>query len=564
MNTALRLVPQTPPAARCEPSAWDRLPQRKRAVAIDRKRLLDAVLEHIKPGVTLNGAIDFVLSHIEVGHAPSSILDVARRLARGDNAAPNRATLYRWANNFLADGMIGLAPGHKGRERAVHGWESRAIRLFQQPQQPDYATVAYWLREEGWADATEDRVRRYLKSLPETEGKQCPARMGRHYYKQNLGPYISRDESVLPVGFVYQGDGHNCDVYVAHPRTGKPWRPEFTPWFDVRSHYLVGWYLSDRESGLTTLFSLSHALVHHDHVPAMIHVDPGSGFKNRMMTGEVIGYLDRLSIDFMAALPGNAKGKGLVEGFFNIFEERLGKRFATYCGHDRSDDYLRHLSKKVERGIITLPTMDQYFAEIARYVDGYNLNKQDRLGCAPADLWQQLQRVQVVIGRDALIRPREQRTVRRWRVSLWNRTYQHSELAMHNGRDVLIDYDLHNDATVTIRDLDGRFICEAEHVDRKPWMPPSRIEQLEQKRLSGQRQRLQDKLDEVEARGKFAITHDQQMEKISALLEPAHPAPALEQAEGETLDLLSPLLRGRAKEKGDSPLRLSPLDIDGE
>jgi putative transposase len=498
--------------------------------------LLEAVLGHVQPGITLNSAIDHVLATVEAQCAPAPIRDVARRLARGGKAAPNRATLYRWAKAYLSDGMVGLAPGHKGGKRKLYGWEARAIRLFQQPQQPAYSTVAYWLRDEGHESATDARVRRYLQSLPETLGAQSPARVGQHYYRQNLRPYVPRDESVLPVGFVYQGDGHNCDVYVAHPKTGKPWRPEFTPWFDVRSHYLAGWYLSECESGLTTLFSLSHALVHHDHVPALIHVDPGSGFKNRMMTDEVFGYLSRLSIDFMPALPGNAKGKGLVEGFFHIFEERCGKQFATYCGHNRTDDYLRHLSKKVERGIITLPPLAEYLDAIAAFVDSYNRNPQRRLGCAPADLWAQLERVPVEIGPEALIRPQERRTVRRWGVSLWNRMYRHPELAHHNGRDVLVEYDLHDDARVTLRDLDGRFICEAEHVDRKAWMPPSRIEDLAQKRLAGQAKRLRDKLEEAEARGTFAIEHQaERLDDIEALVEGQSLQP-LQRLKKETAD----------------------------
>ena len=124
---------------------------------------------------------------------------------------------------------------------------------------------------------------------------------GQHYYRQNLTPYVVRDTSALPVGFIYEGDGHTCDVHIAHPQTGKATRPELTVWLDVRSHYCVGWWLSDAERASDTLFSLSHAIVSHDHVPIMIHVDPGSGYKNKLIQGEAVSYCERLSIEFMTA-----------------------------------------------------------------------------------------------------------------------------------------------------------------------------------------------------------------------------------------------------------------------
>lgn len=439
---------------------------------------------------------------------------------RKPDVCPDRATLYRWDEKYtkhLSGDAKAAAPKYQGSRRKTYGWEARAIHLWQQPTKPAMSTVAYWLRGEGFDSATNSRVRRYLKSLPATLGERSAKRMGRHYYNQNLRPYVLRDETVLPVGFIYEGDGHNCDVYVAHPNTGKPWRPEFTPWIDVRSHYCPGWYLSEAESGLTTLFSLSHAIVHHDHVCAAVHVDPGSGFKNRMVGDDTIGYLARLNIEFMAALPGNAKGKGLTEGFFHIFEERLGKTFPTYCGHNRTDDYLRHLTQKVKRGEIELPTLAEYRDAIAGYIDRYNHTYQDRLGCTPADLWAQLEHTPLEISEDVLIRPREERKVQRWSVTLWNRTYRHQALADYNDHGVIVEYDLHDDQTVTIRDHDGRFICDAELVDRKPWLPGSRIEELQQNRVEGQRKRLKQKLDEVEARGRLAITHEDILDDLEVL-----------------------------------------------
>lgn len=501
--------------------AWQALPKAKRDKAAAILAVIRPVVDLIENGVNKTPACENLLASLHDGTAPDSLLAAARRVGR-KGKAPSRATVINWVTKYQDHGIAGLVAGHKGSDRRTWGWEGRFHYYFDRPTKPTYGAVAEWLQDDGWDTATYDRVRRYALSLPETRGKRSAKRMGRHYYNQNLRPYKMRDESVLPVGFLYEGDGHTCDVYIAHPNTGNPWRPEFTPWIDVRSHYVVGWYLSEAESAITTLFSLSKAIVHYDHVPAYIHVDPGSGFENKMISSDAVNsFCARMSIEFMSALPGNAKGKGLTEGWFKHFEEKVGKRFDTYCGHERTDDYLRHLSKKVERGEIVLPTLAEYIAAIAAWVERYNNKVQKRLGCAPAELWAQLERTPVELPAEAIIRPSETRTVRRWRVQLHNRFYEHAELAHYNNRQVNIEYDLHDDRLVWIYDEAGRFICEAKIVDRVDWMPVSRIEEGKQKRLKGQIAREQRKIDENIERARLNVTHEQASRALDEFESPA-------------------------------------------
>jgi putative transposase len=502
---------------------WNRLPAKKRTVAIQRQRLCEEALRLQRDeGLSTKAASAALVDAIVAERVSRQIRDVASELAKRGRIAPSAKSIESWLHTYNKVGAIGLVPGHKGSDRRTWGWEGRFHYYYDRPTKPTFAAVAEWLQDDGWTSATYDRVRRYALSLPQQQGKNSPKRVGRHYYNQNLRPYKMRDETVLPVGFIYEGDGHTCDVYVAHPNTGKPWRPEFTPWVDVRSHYIVGWYLSEAESGITTLFSLSKSIVHHDHVPAYIHVDPGSGFKNRLISSdEVNSFCARMSIEFMAALPGNAKGKGLTEGLFKHFEEKVGKRFETYCGHERTDDFLRHLSAKVERGEIVLPSLDEYVAAIAAWVERYNNRAQKRLGCAPAELWAQLERTPVELPGQAIIRPSESRTVRRWRVQLHGRTYEHAELAAYNGRQVNVEYDLHDDRVVWIRDMAGRFICEAGIVERVPWMPVSRIEEGKRKRLKGQLARKQRAIDEDRERARLSVTHDQALRGLEEFESPA-------------------------------------------
>lgn len=357
---------------------------------------------------------------------------------------------------------------------------------------------------------------RYLKALPSNLTETGKKRVGAHYYQQNIRPHVVRDNTVLPVGFVYEGDGHTCDVYVAHPATGRPFRPELTTWLDVRSGYVVAWWISESESAHSTLFSLSQALVAHNHVPAYVHTDPGSGFKAKLISHDVTGFLVRFSIQAMLALPGNAKGKGLQEGWFRWFEERCGKRFPTFCGHDRTDDFLRHLTEKVKRGLIVLPTLAQYIDAVRAYVDAYNRTPQENLGCAPAALWDRLERVELLTPAEAVIRPRQTRTVRRWGIELDNRLYRGADLARFESREVVVEYSIHDDQHVWIHDQAGRFICEATLVEKKAWLPASRIEEGQQRRLDGQRKRHLRAIEEQEARARMPLSAASVLEAIDA------------------------------------------------
>ena len=471
---------------------------------------------------------------------------------------PDKATLHRWLGHlaqFKTGNVLALTKQHTGRVRQSYGWEHKAIELFNLPSKPGYADVAYWLRtDHGFASATKSRVTRYLQTMPETLGKQSPGRMGKTFYKHNLAPHVIRDNEVLPVGYGYEGDGHTVDAYIAHPSGKKVYRPELTIWIDVRSRYVAGWYMSDDESAISTLFGLSHALLAEDHVPAMLFLDNGSGFKSRMMADDAIGFLNRMAITPAFALPGNSKGKGLVEGFFKIFRNRHDKKFTTYCGDDMAPEINRRLSDEVERGLRKLPSYADYLASVKQYIDDYNNEPKGVLnGETPRAVWlRDLQQVKVHIAADALVMPREIRTVKRWRITLHKRTYQAAELAQYNNTKVLVEYSLHKDSEIRVLDEQQRLICIATLVSKVARLPESRIVEGEEKRLNGQVLRLEKKADEMKLRAQPVITVD---DSTAALIELTE-FNRLEEAEdfdpNDALWLGAP--RKEAGDEGDSDL----------
>ena len=499
--------------------AFESLPEAKREAALARRVMLQPALQRMDCGVSAKQAALYLSA------------------VSGDGTASAK-TLEKWLNDYRRDGLMGLVDKRTGRRRGVYGWEARAQYHYTRPTRPCAATVARWLREEGFDAATESRVRNYLGGLPTNQGTHAPSRVGTHYHRQNLKPYVIRDATVLPVGFVYQGDGHTCDVYVAHPSSGGHYRPELTMWIDIRSRRIVSWWLSESESALTTLFSFSAALVDNNHVPAEWHVDPGSGFMARIHTDEVTGFLARFSVRDSKALPGNAKGKGLIEHLFAIFEERVGKRFTTYCGHCRTDDALSRLAARIKKGDIKLPSFIEYRDAVAQFVATWNSETHKGLdGQTPDELWKTLERVPLETPAAAVVRPRVQRVATRSGVQLHGRLYRSPVLMQFERKSVVLEYSLTSDQVISVLDDQGRYVCDATLVQKTPWLPESRIEEGQQRRLVGQQKRLQARLDEASARANAAIP-GQLLTPIAADFAQALPAQTKE-AEGlPPLDLL--------------------------
>ena len=498
---------------------WEQLPTANRERATQRQLLVERVLELAQmQQIKTTPAVELMIKRLQEEQESTAILSTARALARSGQTAPNRATLLRWVGDYQRSGLPGLASNHKGSQREWHGWEPLALHYWLGVGRMDPGSIAFWLRDEGHDSATYTRVRDFIKRLPETLGDEAPQRVGQHYYQQNIKPYKIRDYSNIPVGFCYEADGHAVDWYTLHPRSGNPARLELTVWIDWASHFVAGWMLWDRESGLNTLFSLSRAMIEHDHVPAAIHVDRGSGFRNRLMTHETTGFFHKFSIDPMFALAGNARGKGLVEGFFKHLEARLGKTHPTYCGHDRTDDGLRRMQTKIKRGELRVHTYQEVLEGLTRYMNAYNREPQAALGGrAPAQLWAGLKRTPLHTPVDAVIRLSEQRKVRSWRVELMNRTFQDIELSHHNKRDVIVEFDPGDWSQVWVYDLHKRFICVAKKVDEIAAMPDSYVADKEKARLEGQIARHERHIEEKERQAGLAITHDMRQADIDAL-----------------------------------------------
>lgn len=445
------------------------------------------------------GKIDLAINSLQTDIRAGSVnLAITQALAHLGKF-PSRSTLYNWLNAYKTDGMDGLVPGYKGRARTVHPWEAKALELYHSPNKPSMEMVADHLVQIGFSTATAARVRAFIHAMPHELGPDSMYRMGAKLYREKHKDHRIRNTDQIPAGFMYNADGHTLDVYLAHPNTGKPWRAELTAFMDVRSRVIVGWEISEAESAISTLTALSRAMAEHDHVPAMLYLDNGSGYKSAMMNDDTAGFYAQFNIEPLFAIPGNARAKW-IERFFLTMEDRLGKTFISYCGRDHDERHKAEVLRRVKAGEIELPSLDEWIAAFKEFLDWYHHQPHPEVaGKTRWDVWQELERVPVGMA-DYQIRPRAKVNVLRGRVRLHKRDYSANYLHQFNGEELLAEYDLHNDSHIALLRLDGSFLMLAELKNKVSAIPTSRIEEAQQNRLVGQEKRLQRKIQEVQHR----------------------------------------------------------------
>jgi len=550
MHTAIieykKLDLTTPQVAR-----WDQATQKQQNIAKARKLIITDFSQ-------LLASYSFSKAHKQFkGLFNTSSLSAptlqAIGLLKGKVASAN--TLKTWSDDYEVNGLAGLLPSHKGSTRVVRGWEHKALELYHVPQKPSLKNVALQLREDyAFEDATNHNVWYFFGLLPAELGDKSRWRIGSKLYRDGQRQYNLRHTENMQVGEIFQGDGHTLDVYLKHPNNGDLWRAELTVFQDWKSRYIVGWYLANAESSITTMAALSHAMGTYNHVPGLLYVDNGCGFKSKLMNDDMAGFYKNFGIDVIFAIPGNAKAKGNVERFFRVMEEDLNKRFDTYCGKDMSNDIARHFSSKnipkFKKLGIHLPTQEEWCEAFESWLIKYhNRPNPEYKNTTPAAMWAQLNNTPVH-DMNLLVKPRARVNVRRSSIVHQGRTYRADLLHQLNGKALAAEYDMHNDESMRIFDTDGTYLVTVDLAHKSASIPTSRlVEQREKSRLASNK-RLENKLAANNSRYLPAKpAHEHQLDELE-LLTPAKQNNLPEQSEPE-IDLNKIIQSGLFNQKPD-------------
>ncbi len=442
----------------------------------------------------------------------------------------SRRTLFDWVKAFEtseadanASAVALLAP--KARTTEIPPWAGILLKLWSDPAKPELAEVMRRI-ETAYADSDVEmpsyHQARYFLDTHIGNVERERGRMGSREIK-NIKPFVRRDASVLLPSDVYTADGHTFDAEVAHPDTGKPFRPEITTVLDVHTRMVVGYSIDLAESGLAVLDAISSAASDYG-IPAIFYVDNGSGYKNTMMKDESTGLMTRMGVEVKHSIAYNSQARGTIERVHQTIWIRLAKKLPTYIGADMDSQAKQAVFKKTRKDIKTFGESKALigwneFLQIASDAvmaynnephtglpRRYNQTTGRREHLTPQKMWDEQVDAMTKAGtglvvvsdaeRDDLYRPYVQRKCLRGEINLFSNKYFSHELEQYHGETMLVGYDIHDGSKVWVRDNTHRLICIAEfEANKKGYFAQSALGDARERRAQGQVKRAQVHVD---------------------------------------------------------------------
>ncbi|WP_052166364.1 Mu transposase C-terminal domain-containing protein [Methylobacter tundripaludum] len=521
-NAFVQRVDQATPAVRTtgqvialrQRDPWREASESQREVATARLDIVEAVLELEKTGLSASKSIELLLAKAEVSSLNPYLQAALKRAAKADRLAPARNAIFEWRKiKTVGGGRVELLENHKGRVLSeIPIWWGPALEYYNQPGQPEMSVVYRRLVEVDKFACTYDQVRAYLTSVPAMLGRNSPARIGKNLYRLTKKQYIRRcTDNALP-GDVYVADGYRADVYLAHPVTGKIWRPELTVAIDLRSRVVVGWRADEHEGTVAVQNMWAECFARWNHVPLFIYVDNGSGYKNKLMSDDQIGFYKRAGVqEIIHSLPGNPHGKGWIERLFVEIKRDFLKlwRPRFYCGHDMAAEVLQETVREIKAGRLQLPTQAEFTEAFNDWLQRYASRPHpENKGVTKASLWEGLVPIPANMAEIELKRQAVELTVKRASIAHGKRSYKNADLEAFNGARVILEYDLMDDSVAIIRTLDGRWICDAHLINAIDAIAPNRMEEKRLNRASDAIKRLEQKMIEQQDRAGMVIDVD--------------------------------------------------------
>lgn len=493
-----------------------------------------AIVRHILDLADLLGktkAVEKFANDSKDGLLTATLTDTVRqanaKAGQNGNAKVSRATLFNWlklAENAGDNSLVAvLAPKH--RDVTMPVWGATLLKLWGQPTKPSLSMVMRELvNVMGGENVPSYAQASYFLRTHVGNVELERGRMGARELK-NIQPFIRRDTSELFPTDVYTADGHTFDAEVAHPISGRPFRPEITAIIDVASRKLVGFSIDLAESGLAVLDAIRTAVCTNG-VMALFYVDNGSGYKNAMMSRDGSGLMDRLGSTLTHSLPYNSQAKGVVERSHQSIWIQAAKRLPTYIGVDMDKEARQKVFKKTRKDIATfgesklLLAWDDFMTlchdEMQRYNNRphhahprrHNKLTGRKEHLTPQQVWDEKLTMMVNLGKPLvqvheadmvdLFRPYIERKVLRGEIKMFNHVYFSRELEQYHGETVHVGYDIHDASQVWVRDVSGRLLAVAKfEANTRAYFAQPVIEQAHEKRALGQLKRNDVKRNEI-------------------------------------------------------------------
>ncbi|EIT2311742.1 transposase [Salmonella enterica subsp. enterica serovar Bredeney] len=525
-------------------------------------------------------AINYVVSKARSGELPPLLqaAAVTANAKRGSGRTISRDPLYQWVLKYsqaqnAAERLLLLAPGKREEMKVEEiSWLADFLAQYRQsngrPMTEAYEDfVAEWNRRHAEEPymlqivPSYDAIRRVMKKLPEVT-KQKGRVTGSEY--RQLEGFTRRDWLQMPVNYVWIGDGHGMKLKCAHPIHGRPFSPEVTFVIDGATRFIVGWSMDLAENVFAVAGAIQHGIRNHGK-PFIYYSDNGSGETADVLDKEVVGILPRLGVNHPTGIAGNPQGRGIIERLNRTLPMRIARKYRTYFGKGADRETLRKLNRDLRSAFNTLqqgknlnakqraamrdlPSWSELCEAVREGVEWYNNRPHSELPMkangkhfSPAEYRKkrlaeedtEIEWLSDVELRD-MFRPMVEKPVRRCEIHWLNNIYYAPELRDEHGRKVLISYDIHDASKITVRRLDGSFICEAVwNGNKRAAFPVTAEYHKHQQRIKGMRKRAEEKLRDAEDEGITVLEHKQPEPWIGNIYQPVGNTVTVQQAGSE-------------------------------
>ncbi|EPD4815450.1 Mu transposase C-terminal domain-containing protein [Salmonella enterica subsp. enterica serovar Newport] len=525
-------------------------------------------------------AINYVVSKARSGELPPLLqaAAVTANAKRGSGRTISRDPLYQWVLKYsqaqnAAERLLLLAPGKREEMKVEEiSWLADFLAQYRQsngrPMTEAYEDfVAEWNRRHAEEPymlqivPSYDAIRRVMKKLPEVT-KQKGRVTGSEY--RQLEGFTRRDWLQMPVNYVWIGDGHGMKLKCAHPIHGRPFSPEVTFVIDGGTRFIVGWSMDLAENVFAVAGAIQHGIRNHGK-PFIYYSDNGSGETADVLDKEVVGILPRLGVNHPTGIAGNPQGRGIIERLNRTLPMRIARKYRTYFGKGADRETLRKLNRDLRSAFNTLqqgknlnakqraamrdlPSWSELCEAVREGVEWYNNRPHSELPMkasgkhfSPAEYRKkrlaeedtEIEWLSDVELRD-MFRPMVEKPVRRCEIHWLNNIYYAPELRDEHGRKVLISYDIHDASKITVRRLDGSFICEAIwNGNKRAAFPVTAEYHKHQQRIKGMRKRAEDKLRDAEDENINVLEHKQPEPWVGNIYQPVGNTVTVQQVETE-------------------------------
>lgn len=498
---------------------------------------------------SVKAACQTLINCARSGMLPEAVVATLRksRDSRGrpsPDGLPSARSLERWVAQNRAGGD--LLPKKNAADMSVKPWYALAIALKQRPQKPTTKwiheqIVAQW--DSAWGDEppSYDVVYRFFREkfshLEQLRGQHLGSSLRSHMFYQHrsaagLAPFVE-----------VHADGWNTHFTAPHPVTGEFVTYEIWHFHDVATRYVTPPSIGLSESFEVISKGLENC-IRVGGVPAVWQTDSTGSVKNdRMKLDPVTSIAERGGITIVHPQEvGNSQANGICENF-NTWLDREARELATYQGAKMDSLALKRVKKLTDKMVRAardgdLATRDKMKREAERAGKGlvfdsrdhavaWLLGKIDKFNHSPhsslprtSDPVTGKRRHQSpaealaaaceagwkpVLMDEAhlvdLFRPHVRKTVRRGTVSPFGgQRYYHSELPHHEGQEVQVAIDIMDAATVWVKDLEGRVICQADFVEATGYRAMSMYEYALDKRARAQVKRKESQIEQIHER----------------------------------------------------------------